>query len=113
MGQDYNTRKNLTFVKQTPKFLQKLQEEQQKIIVEDEKERETRKRNIEDDDEAPTIVNEEVAEKEEVEEYEKPVSNPVESPKTSILDEKSIKKAKQLQNVQKRNKNLLSFEDEE
>ena len=98
------SKNNFAFVKQTPKFLRELQESQDAVTAQKDREREERTRNFED--EAPVVVNAaDFQTHEQLKEAEPSLKAEVSA------DDK--KKAKLLQNVQKRNKNLLSFDDDE
>ncbi len=104
------SKNNYTFVKQTPKFLRELQESQEAAVAGKEAEREIRSRSLEEsghfDEEAPLVVN--------AHEFDDTVKEVVASkPAAPALNEDEKKKAKLLQNVQKRNKSLLSFEEDE
>lgn len=97
------SKNNFTFVKQTPKFLRELQESQASLEAEKVAEKEYKIKTF--DDEAPFVVNEE----------EIHAEASTFAKQTAMTQDKNVdkKKTRVLQNVQKRNKNLLSFEMEE
>jgi hypothetical protein len=104
------SKNNLTFVKQTPKFLRELQESQEAVTAKKDAERERRSENFkvfQFEDEAPVVVN---ADDFDIKEQQLTETKNGPCVKQEYFEEK--KKAKVLQNLQKRNKNLLSFDED-